>query len=236
MEHLGVQVLAAMPHDPAAFTQGLVWHAGELLESTGQYGASTLRRVDPETGEVRQRVTLEDELFGEGLARIGDRLIQLTWREEKALVWSLDAFEPLARFAYDGPGWGLCYDGRRLVMSDGSEFLTLRDPRTFAVQGRLRVTMDDRPLRNLNELECAEGWIFANVIPTEYIVRIDPTSGRVSALIDASGLLTAAERSGGVDVLNGIAHNPDRGTFYITGKYWPRMFEVVFTSEDAPAP
>lgn len=204
-------MLADAPHDSTAFTQGLLWHAGALYESTGQYGESTVRRVDPESGEVLAQVELPAALFGEGLARVGDRLVQLTWKEEKALIWSLEGLEPLGEFAYAGDGWGLCHDDHSLFMSDGTSRLSVRDPESFEVRGQLEVSLAGRIVGGLNELECAQGWIYANVIGSDMIVRIDPSSGRISALIDASGLLDASERSQ-ADVLNGIAYRPDRGT------------------------
>jgi glutamine cyclotransferase len=227
---LEARVVAAYPHDPEAFTQGLIWVNGQLYESTGQYARSTLRRVDLATGDVEQAVALSPDFFGEGLAAVENRLIQLSWREQTALIWDLESLERTGELAYLGEGWGLCYDGRRLFMSDGSEVLTMRDPQTLAELGRLRVTLDDRPIANLTELECAEGWIYANVFQTETLLRIDSETGEVRATIDASGLLSAEERQG-VDVLNGIAYNEDKGTFYLTGKLWPKLFEVIFVEK-----
>ncbi len=224
---LVARVVAAYPHDPKAFTQGLLWHGGALYESTGLYGESSLRRVELATGTVQKRVDLPSRLFGEGLALVGDRLVQLTWQEEVALVWDVDTFARRGEHRYSGEGWGLCYDGRRLVMSDGSARLRLRDPQTFAVVGELAVTLDGQAVERLNELECAEGAVYANVLGSDSIVRIDPASGRVGAVVDASALLSPLER-GGADVLNGIAYRPETGTFLVTGKLWPRLFEVVF--------
>jgi glutamine cyclotransferase len=215
------------PHDPAAYTQGLIWYEGKLYESTGQYGHSTLRRIEPATGEVEAMAKLSPHLFGEGLARVGRRLVQLTWREGLVLVWDLASFEELDRWRFSGEGWGLCHDERHLVMSDGSSFLTFREPSSFEVVRRVQVKIGERPLARINELECAEGWIFANVYTTDSIVRIDPETGAVAAIVDASGLLDADEARG-VDVLNGIAYQPARQTFYLTGKLWPRLFEVRF--------
>ncbi len=222
-----VRTLAAYPHDRTAYTQGLLWHDGSLYESTGRYGESRLREVELASGRVLRERRIPDSIFAEGLERVEDRLVQLSYQAGRAFVYRLADFEPLTEFAYEGEGWGLCYDGGGLWMSDGSDRLTVRDPKTFATLGDLRVTLDGRPLERLNELECAEGWIFANVYGTERIVRIDPRSGEVRAVIDASDLLTAPEREG-VDVLNGIAYDPSREAFFITGKYWPKLFEVVF--------
>jgi glutamine cyclotransferase len=227
VERLRVEVVRVLPHDPAAFTQGLVWNGRTLYESTGLLGRSSLREVELETGRVLRRVSLPPDIFGEGLAQVGERLVQLSWQNGLALVWDAATFERRGEHRYAGEGWGLCYDGRRLVMSDGSSTLAFRDPATFAETSRLQVTHDNDPLANLNELECAGGSIYANVWQTDDIVRIDPASGRVTAHIDARGLLGPAERAG-VDVLNGIAYRPETGTFLVTGKLWPKLFEVRF--------
>lgn len=227
-ERLRVKVVRRTAHDPAAFTQGLLWHDGQLFESTGRYGQSTLRQVDPTSGRVARQVALDDRYFGEGLALVGRRLIQLTWQRGVALVWDLGTFEQVESFAYAGEGWGLCFDGLRLVMSDGSDRLTFRDPASFAETGRIAVTNAGRPVQRLNELECVDGLVYANVWQTEEIVRIDPETGIVTGVIDASGLLDGPLP----EVLNGIAYVPTSQRFLITGKLWPRMFEVEF--EPAP--
>jgi len=222
---LGVRVLRSFEHDPEAYTQGLLWHDGSLIESAGRYGQSTLRRWQPADPTSVEQRSLAPHLFAEGLARVADRLIQLTWREHVAIVWDLETLLERQRFDYRGEGWGLAWDGNRLVMSDGSARLLLRDPQTFAVTGRIDVHTRGRPLEGLNELEIAEGWIYANVYETEQIVRIDPTDGHVAAIIDAGSLRQPWPRA---EVLNGIAYNPDTETFYLTGKLWPQVFEVVF--------
>lgn len=227
VERLKVKVLGSVAHDPKAYTQGLVWSDGTLYESAGQYGESSLRQVDPKTGQVLRSVPLPPRYFGEGLARVGDHLIQLTWQEGVALLYDLATFEHRGELPYSGEGWGLCHDGRRLIMSDGSDVLTFRDPASFATTGRVNVTFDGAPVPRLNELECVDGAVYANVYTTQAIVRIDPATGRVTALIDASGLLTPEEAARS-EVLNGIAYKPETKTFLITGKNWPRMFEVVF--------
>jgi glutaminyl-peptide cyclotransferase len=226
-ERLKVKVLSTRPHDPEAFTQGLVLQGGTLYESTGLYGKSSLREVDPKTGAVKRKVAVPAEYFAEGLALVDDRLLQITWKEEKALVYDRADFKPAGEFRYDGEGWGLCSDGARLVMSDGSDRLTFRDPKTFAVLSILNVTLAGKPANQLNELECVDGAIYANVWQTDDILRIDSRDGRVTAVVDASGLLTPEER-GKTDVLNGIAWSPETKTFLITGKLWPKMFEVQF--------
>jgi len=220
-----VEIVAVRPHDPGAFTQGLVWANGRLFESVGRYGRSELREVDPESGEVVRHVRLPHGEFGEGLAVVGDRLLQLTWQEGRLHVWNRRDFAPIAILDYAGEGWGLAWDGSRLVQSDGSAVLRFRDPATFRELSRLRVTRDGLPVAYLNELEWAEGWLYANVWQSDEIVRIDPASGKVAEVFDASNLLTDAERAG-ADVLNGIAWDPKRKLFLITGKLWPKLFEV----------
>lgn len=245
-QQLEPEILEQRPHDPGAFTQGLLWHEGHLYESTGLYGRSSLRRVDPESGEVLQQINLPREFFAEGLELLDERLIQLTWRENTAFVYDLATFEQINQFSYDGEGWGLAYDGERLIMSNGSSELTFRDPETFAALNVVTVRLDGEPVRRLNELEYVNGFVYANVWQTDNILKIRPESGEVAAVIDASGLLTPQERQG-ADVLNGIAYNPQTERFYITGKLWPTMFEVNFvpkqekaveekTAEPEPAP
>jgi glutaminyl-peptide cyclotransferase len=235
-ERLKVKVLATRPHDPAAFTQGLLVHEGSLYESTGLYSSSSLREVDPVSGVVKRKVDVPSEYFAEGLALVDDRLIQLTWKDQKALVYKLAGFASAGELHYEGEGWGLCWDGKRLVMTDGSDKLTFRDPKTFAFLGEVTVTRADRMgerVLELNELECVDGVVYANVWQTDEILRIDPSNGRVTAVIDASGLLTPEERRK-TDVLNGIAWDPQRRVFLITGKLWPKLFEVTFVPA-APA-
>ncbi|HXU32974.1 MAG TPA: glutaminyl-peptide cyclotransferase [Thermoanaerobaculia bacterium] len=228
IEHLGVHVLETRPHDAASYTQGLLWHEGKLYESAGQYGRSDLREVDPETGAVRRRVALPANVFGEGLALVGTRLFQLSWREGVAFSWDLASFEKGPEFRYAGEGWGLCYDGKRLIRSDGTDVLTFHDPTTFAETGRLSVRRDGQPVFYLNELECVGSEVYANVYQTDEIVRIDAATGEVTASIDATGLITPEERRAGAEVLNGIAWNPEKKFFYVTGKLWSETFEVRF--------
>jgi glutamine cyclotransferase len=227
VERFRVEVVNVYPHDPEAFTQGLLLHDGVLYESTGLEGRSSLRAVELATGRVTRRLDLPPSYFGEVLALAGDRLIQLTWQNRVGFVYERATFKQLGQFSFETEGWGLCFDGRRLVLSDGSDRLSFRDPETFAPLGEQRVTLDGRPLRRLNELECVGDAIYANVWTTDTIVRIDPRSGAVTAVIDASGLLTPAERHR-ADILNGITVDPARGTFLITGKLWPKLFEVRF--------
>lgn len=225
---LRVEVVARYPHDPAAFTQGLeLGPDGTLFESTGRYGSSTVRRTDPGTGDVVAEEELPGEVFGEGLTLVDDELVQLSWKESTAYRWAADTLEQRGTWSYLGEGWGLCDDGDRLVMSDGSAELTLRDRATFAETGRLAVTRAGSPVRLLNELECVDGRVYANVWQTEEIVVIDPSNGTVVSTIDAAGLLTADEAAD-ADVLNGIAYDRRDGTFLVTGKDWPWLFRVRF--------
>jgi len=225
VERPALKVVAVHPHDPSCYTQGLVWHGGELYESCGQYGQSSLRRTDPATGAVRQRAAVPANFFAEGLALVGEKLLQLTWQEKVALVYDRKSFGKTGELRYEGEGWGLCFDGKRLVMSDGSDRLTLRDPTTFGATGELKVTREGVPVERLNELECVGDVLYANVWQTDEILRIDAATGRITGAIDAAGLLTPGEREK-TDVLNGIAWNPATRRFWITGKYWPKTFEV----------
>ena len=228
-ESLRVKVVRSFPHDPGAFTQGLIFHEGKLYESTGLVGRSSLRRVDPATGAVEAQVPVDPTLFAEGLAAADGRLVQLTWQEGRALVWDLARFTKLGEFTYDGEGWGLCYDGRHLVMSDGSNRLVRRDVRTFDPVGEISVRDPSGPVYRLNELECVgEDTIYANVWQTSRIARIDARTGSVTAWIEAAGLLSP-EEARRADVLNGIARLPS-GHFVLTGKLWPRAFEVEFVA------
>ena len=229
-ERWTVRVVARYPHDREAFTQGLLWHDGKLYESTGLYGESSLRRVDLETGKVEARAPLQRTLFGEGLALVGDDLVQLTWREGRALRWSRAGLAQVGESRYDGEGWGLTFDGKQLIQSDGSARLTFRDPATFAVARTLEVTDAGHPVSLLNELELADGALYANIWTTDEIVRIDPKTGQVSARIDASPLREELMGQGIADdaVLNGIAWRPETKTFLLTGKLWPTLFEVSF--------
>jgi glutaminyl-peptide cyclotransferase len=222
-----VRVLASYPHDPGAFTQGLVYDRGVLYESTGLAGKSTLRRVDLETGRVVDSVPLAPALFGEGLARVPGQLIQLTWTNRVALLYDEQTLRLQRSLPYEGEGWGLCYDGASLVMSDGTSRLAFRRPDTFAVERFVDVTLNGRRVGQLNELECVDGTVYANVWHRDTILRIDPANGRVLERIDASGLLSPRERAA-ADVLNGIAYDAGDGAFYLAGKLWPRLFKVRF--------
>jgi glutamine cyclotransferase len=230
---LRLKVVRTFPHDPRAFTQGLFFFEGKFYESTGLYGRSSVRRVDPDSGVVERGVDLPADLFGEGVARVGGRLVQLTWQNKRALVWTLATLRKEREFSYQGEGWGLCFDGRHLIMSDGSDTLALRDPESFARVGEIVVRRAGQPLRNLNELECVEGIVYANVWQDSHIARIDARTGAVTGWIDASGLL-APEEARAADVLNGIAYLPATGHLVVTGKLWPRIFEVEIVPAGPP--
>ncbi|MBE2235219.1 MAG: glutaminyl-peptide cyclotransferase [Anaerolinea sp.] len=228
----GYQVLNVFPHDPTAFTQGLVYQDGIFYEGTGLRGQSTLRRVNPATGEVLQGVRLPDQYFGEGIAVLGDRLYQLTWQENTGFIYDKASFELLGTWNYAGEGWGLTTDGQRLIMSDGSHELRFLDPVTMQELGRVAVLDGDGlPVARLNELEWVEGEVWANVWQTDRIARIDPASGRLLGWIDLTGLLPVEDRvAQRVDVLNGIAYDAAGGRLFVTGKWWPKLFEIQVTA------
>lgn len=221
----GYKVVNTYPHDANAFTQGLFFHDGFLYEGTGLRGRSTIRKVEIETGKVLQAVELPGEFFGEGITMWGDRLIGLTWQEQTAFVLDLKTFKLWRKFNYAGEGWGITHNGRELIMSDGTPELRFLDPLTFKELRRVRVTADGLPVEQLNELEWVEGEVFANIWQTDRIARIDPKTGRVAGWIDLAGLLP--QRSGsGDDVLNGIAYDAKTKRLFVTGKLWPKLFEI----------
>lgn len=230
-QNLTPVVLEQLPHDDTAFTQGFEFDdQGRLFESTGSPRAdvSTLREIDPNTGATIRSIDIPD-VFAEGLTIVDDRLIQLTWQAGVAYEYDLETFELLQTFSYTGQGWGLCFDGERLVMSDGSDTLTFRDPTTFEVLGAVSVALDNNPVVDINELECVNGDVWANVWLTDMIMRINPATGTVTGVVDASGLLEPhPAESDGSAVLNGIAAIDGTDTFLVTGKYWPTALEVRF--------
>jgi glutamine cyclotransferase len=219
------RVVRTYPHDPKAFTQGLVYAEGYLYEGTGLEGQSSLRKVELRTGRVLQIKKLAPELFGEGITLYQGKIYQLTWRNGICFVYERDSFRNMMEFSYAGEGWGLTHDGKHLIMSDGSDTLTFRDPDTFAVVKRLQVKAGGAPVRNLNELEYVEGEIYANVWQTDLIARISPRTGEVVGWIDLSGLLSEREARD-ADVLNGIAYDPKEKRLFVTGKLWPKLFEI----------
>jgi glutamine cyclotransferase len=226
LAYYSYEVVHTWPHDPAAFTQGLVYRDGDFLESTGLIGESTLRDVELETGRVLKQVSIGSEYFGEGLAVIGTRAYQLTWQNRIGFIYDAFTFKREGEFVYDGEGWGLATDGKSLVLSDGTSQIRFLDPATFRLVRAITVTESGRPLARLNELEWINGEIFANVWQTDEVVRIDPSSGVVRGVIDFAGLLPSNERRPDTDVLNGIAYDAERDRLFITGKRWPRVYEV----------
>jgi len=226
----GFEIVRTYPHDRRAFTQGLAFRDGELLESTGRY-PSTVRRVRLEDGVVLQRRELADDYFGEGLTTIGDRVVTLTWKNGKAFVWDADDLEPRGEHAYEGEGWGLTDDdATRLILSDGTAALRFLDPVTLAETGSVPVTLQGRPVSRINELEWIEGEVFANLWQTDFIVRINPETGQITGIVDLTELMP--DRSG-LDptdaVLNGIAWDPEGRRLFVTGKNWPTLFEIRLT-------
>lgn len=220
------EVIAAWPHDRTAFTQGLVFRNGGFLESTGLNGHSTLRDVELKTGRVLKQVTLPSEFFAEGLATLNGHAYQLTWQNRRGFVYDADTFRREREFGYEGEGWGLTTDGRNLILSDGTSQIRFLDPETFRVVRTIEVLAAGKPLERLNELEWVKGEIFANVWQTDRVVRIDATTGKVRGVIDFSGLLAPGDRDRGTDVLNGIAYDPATDRLFVTGKNWPKIFEV----------
>jgi glutamine cyclotransferase len=219
-------IINVWPHDANAFTQGLVFIDGALLESTGLNGKSTLRKVDLKTGQVLKQAEVPAQYFAEGLAVIQGRAFQLTWQNHKGFVYDVESFRLEREFAIEGEGWGLTTDGRQLVLSDGTDQIRFLDPLTFQKERTIHVRHEGRVLDRLNELEFIKGEIFANVWGSDYVVRIDPATGRVTGLIDFTGLLAAKDRSENTDVLNGIAYDSAEDRLFVTGKRWLKLFEV----------
>lgn len=221
------RIVATFPHDTSSFTQGLVFAGGELYESTGLHGESTLRRVDIATGRTLQRLDVPAEYFAEGLALVGDELLQLTWQNHIGFVYDRQTFKQKRTFPHKLEGWGLAYDGAsRLVASDGSDTLTFLDPKTLAVTKTLRVQDAGRPVSSLNELEWIEGEIWANVWMTDRIARISPATGEVNAWVDLSTLFPPSQRMPPADVMNGIAYDRATRRIFVTGKKWPRLYQI----------
>jgi glutamine cyclotransferase len=227
-------VINTWPHATAAFTQGLVFYEGHLLESTGLKGESTLRSVDLTTGRVEKTVSLPSEYFAEGLAVIGNRAYQLTWQNHQGFIYDTHSFRREGEFAYEGEGWGLTSDGKWLILSDGTDQLRFLDPTTFQVIRIVHVTAAGVSITRINELEWVKGEIFANVWLTNAIIRIDPENGNVRGIIDFSRLLPTELRQSGTDVLNGIAYDSDHDRLFITGKRWPALFEVRLIESPRP--
>ena len=219
------EVVETYPHDPEAYTQGLQYVDGELYEGTGLLGRSSRRRVDLATGEVLQQIELADQYFGAGIVVIDDRIYQLTWQSHVAFLYDRESFELIDEFSYPTEGWGLTYDGEALIMSDGSSTLYHRDPETFEEVAQVVVRDGNAPVNFLNELEYIDGEVWANIWQTDEVVIIDPVSGQVTARVDFSGLLPPDVKAE-ADVLNGIAYDAENDRIFVTGKFWPTLFEV----------
>ena len=220
------EVVQSFPHDPAAFTQGLVYHAGVLYEGTGLEGRSSLRKVRLETGEVVQHVDLDPQYFGEGIAIVQDEIVQLTWKSQIGLVYDLATFRRLRDFSYTGEGWGLAANGADVYMSDGSSDIRILDAATLREKRRIHVHDGSKPIDQLNELEFVEGQLFANIWQTDRIARISPQTGEVLGWIDLSGLLSPMYQLATGAVLNGIAYDSAKKRLFVTGKLWPRLFQI----------
>lgn len=221
------QVVGTYPHDRGAFTQGLVYLKGVLFETTGLNGSSSLRKVELQTGRVLQKSNLPAQFFGEGMTILGDKIYQVTWQSQKGFVFNLSTFELEKEFSYPGEGWGLATDGHVLILSDGTNVLRFLDPVSFKLLRSIAVFDRGQPVRNLNELEFIKGEIYANVWQTNTVIRIDPANGNLLGVIDFTGLLTPDDYRGGrPDVLNGIAYDSASDRLFVTGKNWPKLFEV----------
>lgn len=222
------EIIKSYPHDPKAFLQGLLWHEGGFYESTGSHypSVSSVRRVEFPSGKIIQSVKLADEYFGEGLALVDNRLIQLTWQSKLGFIYDRNSLRAIGDFTYDTEGWGITFDGKNLIMSDGSSKLTYLDPQTFKPVRSLAVTMDGRPVQSLNELEFIEGEIWANIWHSDLIIRIDPQSGRTNSFLDLKGILPREMQTEPEAVLNGIAYDAQAKRIFVSGKLWPLLFEI----------
>lgn len=223
---LQYSIVTKLPHDNSAFTQGLEIYKGAFLESTGQYGTSTLRRVAIKSGAVERTISLEDTYFGEGITQMGGRIFMLTWQNQVGFIYDATSFRKLGSFGYSGEGWGITNDGSHVYMSNGTNVISVLDPSTWAVIRTIPVALDGTPLAQLNELEWIDGQIWANVWQSNIIVRIDPATGFVTGVLDLTGILPPNERTPSTDVLNGIAWDAASKKLYVTGKNWPSVFEL----------
>lgn len=225
--HYRYRVVRTYPHDRTAFTQGLVYEDGFLYEGTGLYGQSTLSKRDLQTGRALRTIHLSPRHFGEGITIFGDKIIQVTWRNQVGFVYEKDTFALLGQFTYPTEGWGITHDGQQLIYSDGTATLRFLDPNTYTETRRIEVFYRNRPVKGLNELAFIEGLVFANVWPTDRIVAIDPGTGRVRGWLDLSDLYP--DRDGSEDVLNGVTYMPETGHLLVTGKLWPKVYEIELT-------
>ncbi|MDD5222511.1 MAG: glutaminyl-peptide cyclotransferase [bacterium] len=220
------QIVNTFPHNPKNFTQGLVYENGFIYEGTGRNGTSSLQQVDLATGNARKTLDLSAQYFGEGIAVYQDKIFQLTWESHVGFIYDKESFAKIGDFTYSTEGWGLTFDGEHLIMSDGTSTLHLLDPGTLTETGTILVTDNSGPIDNLNELEFIRGEIFANIWPTDKIVRIDPQTGQVKGWVDLDGILSPEATTRPVDCLNGIAYDSENDRLFVTGKYWPSLFEI----------
>jgi glutamine cyclotransferase len=225
----GYEVVHTFQHDPNAFTQGLVFHEGNFLESTGEVGASSLRRVEVDTGKVLQRVEVPPPYFAEGLTILKGKIYQLTWQHQLGFIYDALTFEKTGQFNYTGEGWGLANDGQSLILSDGTNRIRFLDPESFKVTKTIAVLDGHTPVAELNELEFVQGEIYANIWHADRIARIDPQTGKVVGWINLAGLLAAGDVQDEEAVLNGIAYDNTSGRLFVTGKLWPKLFEIRLT-------
>ncbi len=232
----GFQVIQAFPHDPDAFTQGLLFHEGYLYESTGLYGKSSLRKIHLETGRVVQNIPLAEQYFGEGLTRWKDTLVQLTWQSRVGFMYDLPTLSLMKKMPYPFEGWGLTEDGQSLIASDGSSQLYFLDPVLLKERKRIVVRDQGLPVARLNELEFINGEIFANIFLTDRIARIAPDTGEVTGWIDLTGLLPVSDRRPSTDVLNGIAYDSQKHRLLVTGKNWPKLFHLRLVKRNPGSP
>ncbi|ALJ14356.1 glutaminyl-peptide cyclotransferase [Sphingopyxis macrogoltabida] len=229
VERCGYRIVQSYPHDTTSFTQGLFWDGDHLYEGTGQYGRSRVARLDLDTGKALAQTSLPADQFGEGIARWKDQIIGVTWQNGIGHRWSIKDLKPLGNFTYAGEGWGLTTVGDQLVLSDGTSDLRFLDPETMTEQKRVTVRFGGRPISMINELEAIDGQVWANIWMTDFMVRIDPESGDVASLVDLSGLKADAGVSGDDSVLNGIAWDAKKKRLFVTGKYWPKLYEITLS-------
>jgi glutamine cyclotransferase len=224
IKKLDYQILTSYEHDPQAFTQGLEIYKNQLYEGTGLYGRSSLRKVELESGQLLKKLELDQKYFGEGITILNDKIYQLSWKENTAFVYDLN-FKLIKTFSYQGEGWGLANNGQHLIMSNGSEYLFFRDPKTFALIKKIEIRNGDQKIKNINELEYQAGIIYANIWQTDYIIKINAENGTVEAFLDLKGILKT-DYEGEIDVLNGIAYDPQENNFLVTGKLWPKIYRI----------
>ncbi|SDK52405.1 glutaminyl-peptide cyclotransferase [Halanaerobium congolense] len=227
--NLEYDVLAEYQHDPEAFTQGLEIHNNYLFEGTGLYGKSSLRKVEIQNGKVLKKINLNKKFFGEGITILNNKIYQLSWKEQTAFVYDLN-FNLLNKFKYQGEGWGLTNDGQQLIMSNGSEYIYFRDPDTFQINKKIKVEINDQNLKNINELEYLNGFIYANIWQKDYIIKVDAENGMVKAYLDLNNILDEKYKNK-VNVLNGIAYDSQNKSFLITGKFWPKIYRIKLKSK-----